>query len=242
MLITILILCAVAYGLYALLRKPKTTNQSNTAEPKPLIKSENYYFNTLELKGAAFNICKQLDVWEGTFEGYLKITYNQHDKYAIGVYRSDNTLIGWLPKNSKNIYDYLKYSKIKKIPCWGYFTYQQYRENWVSFFTNITNLEAYEISCFLWKKHSILYNLENTKNYQNIFISLNNIKELESIMTKINHFKELKFDLPHNYIASLSKELEKQENWGLLIKLEDYKDYFSEKTIFQRIEKAKLKL
>lgn len=34
MLITILILCAVAYGLYALLRKPKTNNESNTAKQR----------------------------------------------------------------------------------------------------------------------------------------------------------------------------------------------------------------
>lgn len=132
MIITLLILCAVAYGLYALLRKPKQTNNSKIVEPiKFTIPNE------MEIKGAAFNICKQLDVWEGSFNGYLRITYSEHDEYAVGIYRNDNILVGWLPKKPIAVYNYLKKNKIKQLPCNGYFTYQQYRENTVHFKTHL---------------------------------------------------------------------------------------------------------
>lgn len=132
MLINILILCAIAYILYALFCKPKKIDKKNTTE-----KIEFSIPNQMEIKGAAFNICKELEIWEGSFEGYLRITYNKHDKYAVGIYRNDNILVGWLPKKSTNIYNYLKENKIKKLPCNGYFTYQKYRENTVHFKTHL---------------------------------------------------------------------------------------------------------
>ena len=95
------------------------------------------YENEKELKGAAFNICKTLDIWEGKFEGYITITFNTHDKYAIGVFTNDRVLVGWLPKGSMEVYNYLKTYKIKRLPAHGFFTYQQYRDNIVYFKTHI---------------------------------------------------------------------------------------------------------
>lgn len=125
-------MCAVAYGLYALLRKPKQTNNTKTAEPV-----EYTIHNSLKIKGARFNICKQLDIFEGNFDGYLSITYSEHDEYAVGVYRNDNIQVGWLPKKSDTVYNYLKKFKIKKLPCNGYFNFYQDNPNNVYFKTHL---------------------------------------------------------------------------------------------------------
>lgn len=133
MLINILILCAVAYGLYALLRTPK-----NNTTKKPDQPIEYTFHNSLKIKGARFNICEELDIFEGNFDGYLAIAYNEHDEYAVGVYRNDNVQVGWLPKKSVAVYNYLKKFKIKRLPCNGHFNFYQDNTNSVYFKTHLT--------------------------------------------------------------------------------------------------------
>lgn len=218
----------------------KNKKQQQTQTPTANTKSIQHVFNEFEIKGAAHNIFKKTGIYEDSFCGYLQITHNIHDKYAVGIYRHDSVLIGYLPKKSISIYNYLKQYNIKKLPCWGYFTYQSYRTNEVFFYTHITKYEMFNLSDFLFLNYVTLDKLKYSKTTKEKTQALNKLKEIVAKYNNVKHLKNIiKPNLPHNFIQSLSKSLEEDKNWTELLELEKYKDFYTSKSVFNRIQKAK---
>ena len=71
------------------------------------------------------------DADTGYFEGNLRSEYNEHDRYAVGIFRvNDDRLLGFVPRGNYKLYNEVSKTKNQQIPCWGSIWFEEYNQWW----------------------------------------------------------------------------------------------------------------
>jgi len=267
-----IIVALSVFFLYKLRKKtPEETTiheNENTYEEKTIdskenktTKSQNYIkpeIKSFIIKGIHFcNLDESKYNTSGTdFIGKAMITDNPHDKYAVGIYDDNNTLLGYVSKGNQKLYNYLDILPGKKVIAFGWIRFDSYYDKkayaWdgsVNIPTGYSNEKLELLTRFLTLKKQIPSSSskitdKSTENYLKI---LNIHKEITSILIKLNDVN-LSYSFPKNILPSIGNHLLKEKEYEKLIELEEYDDLIMELnekyriSLLNKIEDAKRKL
>ncbi len=210
-------------------------------------KKEIRYFN---MKGMHYQNLPSNE--SGDFIGYAKCEYNKHDQYAVAIYNSSNTLLGYVPAGNRRLNESIKEWHNGKVIAWGNLRYEDYINSWfgeVSLPVGLHTSDIDKIDKVLVLRNKGEKILMKSKITSDEYFSLLNDHEkiIENIKS-LNGLPGVYYKFSKKIIPSLSKQLESEKDWEDLIKLEKYSDLINQlnekfaNTTFKRIEKAKKSL
>jgi hypothetical protein len=252
---TIIIIGIVLILLFIVVRvgKKKSKNPEKSRNQN-LNQSQNLY-QKREIKSFSIvgTFYRKLNPNEaGNFIGYVKCERNQHDKYAVAVFKNPNKHIGYTPKGNVKLSESISAWHSGQVLAWGNLRYEEYDQSWYGSI-NIpvgltkTQIEKIKESFDLLKKRELIQTKENiSKNeYFDLFDDHLKIKEN---LADLGNETGIYYEFSKKIIPSFSKQLESEKDWESLIKLENYKELITElnekfaNSTLNRIEKAKKNL
>jgi hypothetical protein len=188
----------------------------------------------------------------GNFIGYVKCERNQHDKYAVAVYKDVNKHVGYTPKGNVKLSESIFAWHSGQVLAWGNLSYEEYDQSWygtvyIPVGLTETQIEKIKESFDLLKKRELIQNKENilTSEY---FDLLNDHLKIQENLADFGKDTGIYYEFSKKIIPSFSKQLEDEKDWESLIKLENYKELINElsekfaNSTLNRIEKAKKSL
>ena len=201
-----------------------------------------------EMKGMYYrNLNPKTD--NGAFIGLAKCEDNSHDMYAVGIYNTENKLLGYTPKRNKRLNISLNTWHNGTVPVWGSLRYNTYDDKW---YGSVYIPMGYTLGYIEKLERVLKLQRENEnqikrkeKETDTYFEILNRHHEIISLLTDLNNPEELYYSFPKNLIASISGHLTKEKNWEKLIELEKHDDLINElndkfkDTTLKRIRLAK---
>lgn len=225
--------------------KSSTLKEKSTPQNKPFTnetysKKEIKEFN---LKGILYSTEKKIGFFTGTAQSII----HPSDKYCVEILTNSGKHLAYTPKSNARLHTSIKEWHSGIVKCWGYVTYDDYKNTWtgtVKIPTGLTNEQISEIFNLI----EILSILEAaTKNDDLVIRSLKDFAKAESIMKKYPK-SDIFVYYPLNILPGFSKRMEATKNWGAILELEAFDNIINlhaeklQNSIRQRITKAKLNL
>jgi len=252
------IIVAIAFVIFFILLKKKHPKEEIILKQKDISKAnyeEKLLYKTkgirdFEIRGTYYRNLPKSE--SGIFFGYAICEENEHDKYAVAIYKDSGVKIGFTPKNNKRLNDSIKEWHSGKVIAWGTLDYDDFNKKWfgnVSIPIGLSDETIKKIHTFFELRNKKIKILESSKMDINDYFDLfDNQIILEDICKEIEKLKSFDCYLSKNILPSLSKELEKEKDWNNLLKLENYQLLINQlnpkyiNSIKTRIDLAKEKL
>lgn len=249
---SIIIIGIILIILFIIIRagKKKSTNPEKTQKQNSAPR-QNFY-QKREIKNFAIvgTYYRELNPKEaGDFIGYVKCEKNQHDKYAVAVFKDSNKHIGYTPKGNVKLSESISAWHSGQLLAWGNLRYEEYDQSWYgSVYVPVglteEQIEKIKESFELLKKRELIQNKENISTSE-YFDLLDDHLKIKENLADLGNETGIYYDFSKKIIPSFSKQLENEKDWESLIKLENYKELIGElnekfaNSTLNRIEKAK---
>lgn len=189
---------------------------------------------------------------KGPFNGYAITTDNDHDQYAVAIYKNNNLHVGYIPKGNKRMHDSINELHGGRIIVYGELSYSNYGGDWTGMVYIPVMQTAEELNTLSTAfklqelNRTILSNKESSG--ADLFQVILNHTEILKLLNQVKNIEGLPYSLPKTVIPSLTTKLEKEKEWELLSDVENYPDLINElsekykNATYMKIEAAKKRL
>ncbi len=252
---TIIIIGIVLIVLFIIIRSGKKKSNNSEKPQKQNLNPQQNLYQKKDIKNFAIvgTYYRKLNPKEaGDFVGYVKCERNQHDKYAVAVFKDSNKLIGYTPKGNVKLSESISTWHSGQVLAWGNLRYEEYDQSWygsvdIPVGLSETQIQQIKESFELLNKREVLQNKENVSTSE-YFELLENHLKIKNNLKDLGNDTGIYYEFSKKIIPSLSKQLEREKDWTNLIELDNYKDLINElsekfaNSTFKRIEKAKINI